>query len=76
MNEKTSKKDFDEKVNKVVKYGITFGLLTGLLIAILEHLTGAKGKIAEYSIVFLSISGFVIFVIFIVYTMVQLQSKR
>jgi len=76
MNKRINQKEFDEKVNKAMKYGITSGLLIGLVIAILEHLTNARGKIAEYSIVVLSVAGFVIFVIFAVYALLHLRGRK
>jgi len=75
VNKKVSQEEFDEKVNKVMKYGITSGLLIGLVIFILEYLTGAKGKIAEYSIIVLSVAGFVIFIIFGVYSLLRFRGK-
>ncbi|WP_456329428.1 hypothetical protein [Archaeoglobus sp.] len=59
-----------------MKYGITSGLLIGLVIAILERLTNAKGKIAEYSIAILSVAGFVIFVVFAVYALLHLRGRE
>lgn len=77
MNDKgIDKKKFDETVTKGMKYGISVGLLIGLVIAILEYITGAKGKIAEYSIVVLSVAGFIIFTVYSIYIIIKLHSKK
>jgi len=77
MNDKRiDQKEFDETVTKVMKYGISGGLLIGLIIAILEYLTGAKGKIAEYSIVVLSVAGFIIFIVYSIYILIKLHSRN
>jgi membrane protein YdbS with pleckstrin-like domain len=75
MNQKINQKEFDKRLTKVMKYGISLGLIIGFIIALLEYLTGAKGKIAEYSIVVLSVAGFIIFIAFIIYVSIQLHKK-
>lgn len=77
MNDKgIDQKKFDETVTKVMKYGISGGLLIGLIVGVLDYITGAKGKIAEYSIIVLSVGGYILFIVFAVHILIQLRFKK
>ncbi len=61
-----SKEEFDEKVNKSVKYGFLLGFLMTVTVVLLDYITGAHGKVVGYGIVVISLFGFVLALIAVI----------
>ena len=61
-----SKEEFDERVNRSVKYGFFLGFLITAVVVLLDYIIGAHGKVEEYAIVIISLVGLVLTVIVIV----------
>ena len=59
MSQKINQEEFDKKVTKAVKYGIPLGLIVTFIVITLDIITGAKGKLALYVAVAISVGGFV-----------------
>ncbi len=68
-----NKREFDEKVTWVMKYGILGGLIIAAIIFLLEALTGFTGEIAKYSIVVLSVVGYTIAIVYVIKVLIQLR---
>lgn len=73
MNQKIDRKEVDEKITRVMKYGISLGLILTAIIVLLEEVTGFTGKMALYSAVVLSVAGLLVFVIFGTNALIQLR---
>jgi hypothetical protein len=76
VNRKIDHREVDEKVTRVMKYGISLGLLLATIMVLLESLTGFTGKMALYSSVVLSIVGLLVFVIFGTNALIQLRRMK
>jgi len=75
-HEKINKKEFDEKVTKAVKYGFSAGLIIAFIVILLDLITGAKGKIAEYAIIAIGIGGSILAIGAILYGLAKLRFKK
>ncbi len=76
MSQKINQEEFDKKVTRAVKYGFPLGLIVAFIVIALDVITGAKGKLALYVAIAISVGGFVFGIGAILYGLVKLHYKK